>query len=125
MKKTIISLLALALCLTLPSCGKKGADATKPIDQIKAEVAKMDVSQLHDMALSYKDTILSKQTDLEKVTTKLKTINPTELLGAKAVDLKKQMADIERSVSALKERFEIYYDQLKQKGGNLTGLEIK
>jgi hypothetical protein len=77
------------------------------------------------MALSYKDTILSKQTDLEKVTTKLKTINPTELLGAKAVDLKKQMADIERSVSALKERFEIYYDQLKQKGGNLTGLEIK
>jgi uncharacterized lipoprotein YehR (DUF1307 family) len=125
MKKVILYLLAVALCLTLPCCGKKGADETKTIDQIKAEVAKMDVAKLRSTALSYKNTIVSKQADLEKISAQLKTISPTELLGEKATQLKTQLANIEKSISALKERFEIYYDKLKEKGGDLSGLELK
>ena len=125
MKKAFSYLLAVALCLMLFGCGKKGADETKAIDQIKAEVAKMDVAKLHSMALSYKNTIVSKQADLEKISAQLKTIKPTELLGEKAAELKAQLSKIEKSISALKERFEIYYDKLKEKGGDLSGLELK
>jgi uncharacterized lipoprotein YehR (DUF1307 family) len=125
MKKAFSCLLAAALCLMLFGCGKKGADETKPIDQIKAEVAKMDVAKIRSTALSYKDTIVAKQADVAKVADQLKSIKPTELLGEKAAELKAQLSKIENSISALKERFQIYYEKLREKGGDLTGLELK
>jgi uncharacterized lipoprotein YehR (DUF1307 family) len=125
MKKAFSYLLAVALCLVLFGCGKKGADETTPIDQIKAEVAKMDVAKIRSTALSYKDAIVTKQADVAKIADQLKSIKPTELLGEKAAELKTQLSKIEKSISALKDRFEIYYDKLKEKGGDLTGLELK
>lgn len=125
MKKTILYFLSAVLFLIQPGCSKKGADETTPVDQVKAEAAKMDVSKLRSMALSYKDTIVAKQADLAKVADQIKAINPAELLSQKATQLKTELANIEKSINALKERFTIYYEQLKAKGGELTGLELK
>jgi len=125
MKKAFSCLLAAALCLMMFGCGKRGADETRPIDQIKAEVAKMDVAKIRSMALSYKDAVVAKQADIAKVADQLKGIKPTELLGAKAAELQAQLSKIEESISALKERFQIYYEKLREKGGDLTGLELK
>ena len=124
MKKTILFLLVGVLLLNLSGCSKKSADETMPLDQVKAEAEKMDTSQLRTMALRYKDTIAAKQSELSGISEQIKAINPAELLGEKAKQLKAQMSDIEKSVSALKERFNIYYEQLKAKAGDLSGLEI-
>ena len=48
--------------------------------------------------------------------------NVLSRLAAKA--LKTEMDNINKSVSALKERLQIYLDKLKEKGGDLSGLQI-
>ncbi len=126
MKKTFLLLLACVLLLTISACSKKGTsvDVSATIEQIKAEAAKMDVAQLRATAVSYKDAIVAKQTELSKISDQVKALNPTEMLGQKATQLKSQMADVQKSISDLKDRFMVYYEQVKAKAGDLTGLEL-
>jgi len=112
----------IALCLfAILGCGKK-ADENKPISEVKAEAEKMNTDGLKAMAMAYKEAIAAKSSDLEKLTAKLKDIPVTEMLGEEAKKLKADMVNLEKSVSALKERFEVYYQKLKAAGGDLSGL---
>ena len=104
-------------------CGSK-ADENKPVSEIQAEAAKMDAEKLKAMAIKYKDAIVAKQADLEKITEELAKIPLTEKLGEEAKALSTELEDLGRSVKALKERFSVYYDEIKKKGGDLKGLEI-
>jgi hypothetical protein len=56
---SVVLALSMALILGVSGCGKK-ADETKPMDQVKSEAEKMDVSQLHDTAMKYKEAITAK-----------------------------------------------------------------
>jgi uncharacterized coiled-coil DUF342 family protein len=114
----------LILCsLVVLGCGKK-ADEEKPLSEVKAEAENMDAEQLRSMAMKYKDAIMAKKAEVEKLTTKLEDIPATEMLGDEAKEIKAEIDNISKSVSALKERFEVYYQKLKEKGGDLSGLEI-
>ena len=114
----------IALCLfAILGCGKK-ADENKPISEVKAEAEKMDTDGLRAMAMAYKEAIAAKSGDLEKLTAKLKDIPVTEMLGAEAKSLKADMENLEKSVAALKERFEVYYQKLKDTGGDISGLQL-
>ena len=114
----------IALCLfAILGCGKK-ADENKPISEVEAEAEKMDTAGLRAKAMEYKEAIAAKSSDLEKLTAKLKDIPVTEMLGAEAKSLKADMENLEKSVSALHERFKVYYGKLKEKGGDLSGIEI-
>ena len=114
----------LALCsLALTGCGKK-ADENKPISEVKAEAEEMSVEKLRSMALTYKDAIMAKKSEVEKVTGKLKDIPVAKMLGDEARELMTEIEALNKSVSALKERFQVYYGKLKEKGGNLSGLEL-
>jgi predicted nucleic acid-binding Zn-ribbon protein len=84
----------------------------------------MDTDGLRAMAMSYKEAIAAKSSDLEKLAASLKDIPVTEILGAEAKSLKADMVNLEKSVSALKERFEVYYQKLKEQGGDLSGLQV-
>jgi len=105
-------------------CSKK-ADVNKPISEVKAEADQMDVSALRAQAMAYKDAILAKQKDLEKIQEQIKQIPVTELLGEKAKTLKAEVGTITESLRALKERFDVYVGKLKEKNGDLSGLELK
>jgi len=72
--------------------------------------------------MAYKKAIEAKEGDVEKLAAKLKDIPVTEMLGEKAKSLKVDMERLQQSVSALQERFQIYYDKLKEKGGDVSGL---
>jgi len=125
---TIVKRLALCflfgvVLLALSGCGKK-ADENKPIGEVKAEAEKMDAAKLRKMALAYKDAITDKKAGVEEVAAKLKEIPVTRMLGAGAKELKAEVDQLNKSVSALKERFKIYYDRLKEKGGDTSGLQI-
>ena len=84
----------------------------------------MDTDGLRAMAMAYKEAIAAKKGELEKLTAKLKDIPATELLSKEAKELKADMENLEKSVSALKERFEVYYQKLKDKSGDLSGLQV-
>lgn len=114
----------LALCsIAILGCGKK-ADENKPISEVKTEAEKMDTNKLRTMAMTYQKAIGAKQGELEKLAARLKEIPAAELLGNEAKELKTDIENLNKSVSALTERFNIYYEKLKEKGGDLSGLQI-
>jgi hypothetical protein len=113
----------MAALLIVCGCSKK-ADTTKPIPEVKAEAEKMDASQLRDMAMKYKDALTAKMEEVKAEGAKLKDIPVTELMGDKAKQLKATIDELQKNVDALKERFNIYLDELKKKGGDLSGLSI-
>ena len=119
---TFYSLLVL-LPLVLLGCGKK-ADENKPLSEVKAEAEQMSVEKLRQVAMAYKDAVLAKKGEVEKFTAKLKDIPIAEMLGSEAKELKAEIENLNKSVSSLKERFEVYYKKLKEKGGEVSGLEI-
>jgi hypothetical protein len=119
-----ITFCLLVVCfLALVGCGKK-ADEKKPISEVKAEAEEMSPDELRSMALKYKEAIMAKRADVEKITAELKKIPITEMLGKEAKGLKTDIDNLNESVSALKARFEIYYNKLKEKGGDVTDLKI-
>ena len=116
--------LLLLLCsLVLLGCSQK-ADEDKPISEVKAEAEKMDAGQLRSMALQYKEAIVAKKGELEKLASKLKDIPVTKMAGAEAKEIKAELDNISKSASALRDKFNIYYNKLKEKGGSTSGLEI-
>jgi uncharacterized lipoprotein YehR (DUF1307 family) len=122
--KNIIMCCLLAVCsLALSGCGKK-ADESKAISEIRAEADKLSAAELRTMAMKYKDAIVAKKAEVEKVAGKLKDIPLAEKLGTEAKELSAEIAALNKSVSALTERFGVYYQKLKDKGGDLAGLEI-
>jgi len=114
-------LVLLAVAMLFAGCSKK-ADENKPLSEVKAEVETMSVAKLKSMAMEYKDAISAKKEEIEKVTGELKNIPVAEMLGNEATELKAEIENLTKSVSALNERFQIYYQKLKEKGGDLSGL---
>ncbi len=123
MKKILLSLMLAVSLLLLSGCGKK-VDENKPISEVQAEAAKMNAQDLKAMAMKYKEAIEAKKVDVENLAAKLKEIPVAQLLGEQAKQLKADIDNLNKSLSALTERFQIYYDQLKAKGGDLSGLQI-
>ena len=117
----------LVMCMLFVfGCGNGGGDAdeTKPISEVKAEAEKMDAGQLRAIAMQYKEAIVAKQADIEKVTAKLKEIPLTSMMGEEAKALKADISNLNASITALKARFDVYYEKLKAAGGDLAGLQL-
>ncbi len=130
-KKTMIVAASLlcSLMLTLAGCKSKSGssasvDETKPIAEVKAEAEKMDVEQLRAAALNYQKAIQAKEPEVQKLAEQIKAIPLTELMGEKATTLKADMEKVSKSIAALKERMQVYVDQLKARNGDLTGLNV-
>ncbi|MFZ0035151.1 MAG: hypothetical protein WAK60_09225 [Sedimentisphaerales bacterium] len=104
-------------------CGKK-AGTEKSIADVQAEASKMNVEQLRTKAIEYKNSIVAKKAEIEKVAAKLKGIPITQQMGTEAKALQTDIATLSKTVATLTERFQIYYNKLKEKGGNISGLEI-
>lgn len=116
------------ICVLIPGlltlCGcEKNVDESKPLNQIKNEAENMSVEKLRTTAMEYKDAIMSKKAEIDKLSSKIDEISVTEMMGEEAKQLKTELDDLNESISALRERFEIYYNQLKEKGGDLSGLK--
>jgi len=114
-----------AVCIAVGFAGCAGkADENKPLSDVQADAQKMDVEQLKAMATKYKDAIVAKKADVEKVMAKLKAIPLTETMGKEAQSIQQEFDALSKSVNALKERFDIYYNKLTEKGADVSGLSI-
>lgn len=99
-------------------------DTEKPVAEIQAQAETMSVESLKATALKYKEAILAKQANISALAAKVKEIPLTEALGDEAKKLKTDLTNLETSLKSLKDRFQVYYDTLKKKGGDLAGLEV-
>ena len=111
----------LVLCLLAVSgCAKPAepkVDENKPLDEVKAEAEKMNAKQLRTMTMKYKEAATEKTGEADKIFLKLKdTPDITSLKG--------EIDSVNKSISALTERYFIYFNELKKKGGDLSGLEF-
>lgn len=122
-KNTILCCLLVLMSLALCGCGKS-ADENKPVADVKAEAETMSVEKLRSMAMTYKEAITAQKDDVEKLVSKLKDIPLTKMMSDETKGLKADIETLNKSASALKERFQVYYGKLKEKGGNLSGLEL-
>jgi hypothetical protein len=111
--------------LAITGCSKKEtrADENKPIDEVKAEALKMNATELKEMVLKYKEALTAKQVELDKIAAKLDNLSVTEVVEV-TKKIQPEMEKLAGSIAALKERFQIYFQKLKEKGGDVTGLEI-
>jgi hypothetical protein len=122
-KKSILILVLAAASLVIFGCGKK-ADENKPMAEVKAEAEKMNVEQLKSMAMSYKSAIEAKTKDIDALATKLKEIPVANMLGEEAKKIKADIDEVTKSLEALKERFDVYYNALKEKGIDVSNLQL-
>ena len=117
--------------LILVGCSSKSdepqpgsVDESKPVSQVKAEAENMNMEQLRAIALKYKEAIQAKEPEIKKVTDQIKKIPIAEALGKEATDLKADLEELNKSIAALREHFQVYVSKLKELKGDLTGLEL-
>jgi len=124
MRKMALYLMVAGVVFVFSGCGEKKADENKPIGQVTAEAEKMSVGELRAMALKYKDAITGKKPEVDKMMAKLQGIPADKMLSEETTTFKAEVERLNKSIAALKERMDIYYNKLKEKGGDLSGLEI-
>ncbi len=100
--------------IPLVGCGSGKADENKPVSEVRAEAEEMGVEELQKMAEAYRAAIEAKKPEIEALKAKLKEIPLTELLGEEAKSLKADTEKLNDSVKALKERLDIYVEELKK-----------
>ena len=121
----IAAILMLCTALILAGCGSKSeADETKPLSEVKAEAEKMSVEQLKDIAMQYKKAIEAKQPEVEKLMQQLAEIPITEKLGEEAKSLTADIEQLNSSLKALKERFDVYYNKLIELKADVSSLKL-
>jgi hypothetical protein len=102
----------------------QAAIETIPVADVQAEAGKMNVEQLKAKAMEYKNLIVAKKATIETLAAKLKAIPLPQQMGAEAKGLQTDIATLNKSVAALTERFQVYYNKLKEMGVDLSGLGI-
>jgi len=133
--KSTTLLCLLVLCsLIVVGCSEKKetvvgtdlkTDENKAISQVKAEAEKMDAGQLRAAALKCKEAVEAKSAEVDKLAKELMQNMVADKSGDKVKDLNARMSTLNKSTEALAEQFQVYYDKLKAKGGDLSGLDLK
>jgi hypothetical protein len=126
-RKNLVYCLLMLCVVGLFGCGKKGVDARalaeKTQEEINADIEKMNVEQLKSMVLKYKAAIDSMQSEFDKHEAELNKLSPAEKSGEKGRELAKKGQELGMIEVRLNRRFHIYYDAVKEKGGDMD-LEV-
>ena len=100
------------------------ADQNSTIPEITARAKEMAVENLRKMAEKYRDALAANQQKLKDLTEKFIAVPDAEKDTAPVENLKATIDLIYQGLGPLKERFQVYYNALKEKTGDLTGLDI-
>ncbi len=99
-------------------------DLQTPVAQLQAAAQAMSVDALKTKALQYKEAIVGKQADVETLLAKVKGLSISDALGEEGKTVKNDLQSLQTTVSELKDRYQVYYNALKEKGADLTGLAL-
>ena len=99
-------------------------DLDKTVSALKAEAQQMDIASLREVAGKYKDAIVAKQDEIKSLTEKLNAVPLTQKLGQEAQQITTDIQGLTQSLSALKERFDVYVAAIQDKGGDVGDLSF-
>ena len=99
------------------------ADKGKSIEEVAADAKEMAVERVRKMAEQYRDAIASSQQTLRDLTEKFVALTDAEKNGPQGQIFKTLIDQVHGSITLMKERFQVYFDQLKELSGDVTGLE--
>jgi predicted nucleic acid-binding Zn-ribbon protein len=121
---TLWSLLIL-ISLADTGCSKKEEEEKHPAEpsfyvKVKTEAEQKEPDALRAEVMKYKEEITAKKLEIEQLKTKLQTVPFEEILEEDA----KRLEELNGSISALKKRYDIYLQELREQGGDTSGLEI-
>ncbi len=104
-------------------CSKKEEEAEAPEPsfyvKVKTEAEQKEPNELKTEAMKYQEEIAALQLELEKLKTKLQTVPFEEILEEDA----KRLEELNKSITTLKKRYDIYFQELREKGEDTTGLQ--
>jgi len=83
----------------------------------------MSTEELRVIALKYKEAVTAKSEEMNEITSNLPAAMADGNLNDKLSELKPKIEGIRNSMTALKARYDVYYQKLKEKGGDVSGLE--
>jgi hypothetical protein len=96
------------------------SDLNKTVDEVKQKVASLDQNHIMAYAETYKTVILEKKEQLTALTEQLKSLSAMEIIGEKGKALKAEVAKYTEQLTALKDRYGIYVNKLKELGVDLS-----
>ncbi len=99
-------------------------DHGKSISDITAGAKEMATENLRKMAEKYRDVVAEKEQQLKQMTQGYLNLSDDDRKAAIGQIAKTAIDEIKTGLDIMKERFGVYYNVLKEKGGNLTGLDI-
>jgi len=104
-------------------CSKKEEEA-EPQEpsfyvKVKTEAEQKDPNELRTEATQYKEEMAALKLELEKLRTKLQTVPFEEILEEDA----KRLEELNKSITTLKKRYDIYLQELREKGEDTSGLQ--
>lgn len=124
MKNVTIWSFLILISLADLGCSKKEEEAeTKEPSfyvKVKTEAEQKEPNELRTEATQYKEDMAALKLELEKLRTKLQTVPFDEILEEDA----KRLEELNRSISTLKKRYDIYLQELREQGEDTSGLQI-
>lgn len=99
-------------------------DLDKTVSDLKAQADKMSLEDLRAVVTKYKTAITEKQVEIDKITEQLKAIPITEKMGTEAQQLTADLKTLSEALKPLTDRFQVYLDAIKAKGGNIAELAL-
>ncbi|HPW76382.1 MAG TPA: hypothetical protein PLK73_00410 [Candidatus Omnitrophota bacterium] len=121
-RKTLqILLVILGLLTVMNGCTRK-VDSERSIDKIKKDIEVMSVAELEDYAMAYVSAIQSQRAQIQKIQEKIRKVPIEKFFSNQALqnDIKK----VGRKAESLYVRYLLYVTALKQKGGDVTKVQL-
>ena len=122
-KSFLLLCLLAAFALVVIGCGKK-TDENKSVNQVQAEAGKMSVDQLRTAALECQNALMAKKGELSKLEEKVKMLTSDKIISGEGQKLTTDIQSAGKSIVDLTGRLKIYVDKIKEKGGDVSGLNL-
>jgi predicted nucleic acid-binding Zn-ribbon protein len=122
---TLWSLLIL-ISLTDSGCSKKEEEVDRSearsafYVKVKKEADQTEPDKLRIEVMKYQEEIIAKKLEAEELRTKLQTVPFEEI----SVEDAKRLEELNESISALKTRYNVYFQELRNKGEDINDLQI-
>lgn len=97
-------------------------DLNKTVEAIRQEAATMDLVQLKELALKYKQMLAEKQAAYKPLVEKIANLPLSERLGPESQAMAGEAKTLGDTVKALTERLAVYVEAIKARGGDTAGL---
>ena len=126
MKNVTLWSLLILISLADSGCSKKEEEVDRSdaksafYVEVKKEADQKEPDKLRIEVMKYQEEIIAKKLEVEELKTKLQTVPFEEIL----VEDAKRLEELNESISALKTRYDVYLQELRNKGEDLSDLEI-